>query len=74
MLSLAMYCIGNFGLMLISLLETIIVMYLMKKDSHPKPMETTGCLSDEGRDHNMFRDIFDKGKRLFKPILFLPKS
>ncbi|XP_033466547.2 5-hydroxytryptamine receptor 3A-like [Epinephelus lanceolatus] len=30
---IAVYCIGMFGLMLLSLLETILVMYLMDKDS-----------------------------------------
>jgi len=29
----ALYCIGIFGLMLLSLLETILVMHLMEKDS-----------------------------------------
>lgn len=31
--SSAVYCIGNFGLMLLSLLETILVMHLMAKDA-----------------------------------------
>lgn len=29
------YCIGIFGLMMLSLLETILVMYLMEKDDGP---------------------------------------
>ncbi|XP_069015938.1 5-hydroxytryptamine receptor 3A-like [Embiotoca jacksoni] len=37
---IAVYCIGIFGLMLLSLLETILVMYLMAKDSASKENET----------------------------------
>nr|XP_046234310.1 5-hydroxytryptamine receptor 3A-like [Scatophagus argus] len=33
---IAVYCIGIFALMLLSLLETILVMYLMEKDSSPQ--------------------------------------
>lgn len=32
--SSAVYCIGIFALMLLSLLETIFVMHLMEKDNH----------------------------------------
>uniref|UniRef100_A0A3Q1GUB3 5-hydroxytryptamine receptor 3A-like n=1 Tax=Acanthochromis polyacanthus TaxID=80966 RepID=A0A3Q1GUB3_9TELE len=39
---IALYCIGIFGLMLLSLLETIVVMYLMEKDSAPQDDETDG--------------------------------
>uniref|UniRef100_A0A3Q1CI50 Uncharacterized protein n=2 Tax=Amphiprion ocellaris TaxID=80972 RepID=A0A3Q1CI50_AMPOC len=39
---IAVYCIGIFGLMLLSLLETIVVMYLMEKDSAPQDDETDG--------------------------------
>ncbi|XP_040923384.1 5-hydroxytryptamine receptor 3A-like [Toxotes jaculatrix] len=31
---IAVYCVGIFSLMMLSLLETIVVMYLMEKDSH----------------------------------------
>lgn len=31
----AVYCIGNFALMLLSLLETILVMHLIEKDISP---------------------------------------
>ncbi|XP_069373631.1 5-hydroxytryptamine receptor 3A-like isoform X2 [Paralichthys olivaceus] len=33
---IALYCIGVFGLMMLSLLETIVVMYLIQKDSAPQ--------------------------------------
>lgn len=32
-LPLVVYCVGIFGLMMLSLLETILVMYLMEKDN-----------------------------------------
>lgn len=35
----ALYCIGIFGLMLLSLIETIVVMYLIEKDSAPEDGE-----------------------------------
>ncbi|XP_029978307.1 5-hydroxytryptamine receptor 3A-like isoform X2 [Sphaeramia orbicularis] len=57
---IAMYCIGNFALMLISLLETIVVMYLMKKDSHQEnETDATGCLIEDGKNNI---NIFDRGK------------
>ncbi|XP_070708058.1 5-hydroxytryptamine receptor 3A-like [Pempheris klunzingeri] len=37
---IAIYCIGSFGLMMLSLLETILVMYLIRKDSQDnEPLE-----------------------------------
>ena len=33
------YCIGIFGLMMLSLLETILVLYLMAKDSQDNEMD-----------------------------------
>ncbi|XP_047183652.1 5-hydroxytryptamine receptor 3A-like [Scophthalmus maximus] len=41
---IAVYCIGVFTLMLLSLLETILVMYLIRRDLAPQDSET-----DEGR-------------------------
>ncbi|XP_040885392.1 5-hydroxytryptamine receptor 3A-like [Toxotes jaculatrix] len=46
---IAVYCIGIFALMMLSLLETIVVMYLMEKDLHQSnkadkdPHLTEGC-------------------------------
>ncbi|XP_029383450.1 5-hydroxytryptamine receptor 3A-like isoform X2 [Echeneis naucrates] len=37
---IALYCIGMFALMLLSLVETILVMYLLDKDSPPQNGET----------------------------------
>ncbi|XP_034427369.1 5-hydroxytryptamine receptor 3A-like [Hippoglossus hippoglossus] len=37
---IAVYCIGVFTLMMLSLLETVLVMYLIKKDSAPRDDET----------------------------------
>lgn len=39
---IAVYCIGIFALMLFSLLETIVVMYLMEKDSVSQSNDTDG--------------------------------
>ncbi|XP_039472710.1 5-hydroxytryptamine receptor 3A-like [Oreochromis aureus] len=39
---IAIYCIGIFALMLLSLLETILVMYLIEKDSTAQHNETNG--------------------------------
>ncbi|XP_041672080.1 5-hydroxytryptamine receptor 3A-like [Cheilinus undulatus] len=49
---IAMYCIGTFGLMMLSLLETILVMYLMEKDSASQNRETDKgrCLSEDCED------------------------
>uniref|UniRef100_A0AAV2LHD9 5-hydroxytryptamine receptor 3A-like n=1 Tax=Knipowitschia caucasica TaxID=637954 RepID=A0AAV2LHD9_KNICA len=64
---IAIYCIGIFAMMLLSLLETIVVMYLMKKDLHPetpkeeKEEEEAGCVTEDTRDHNMFSHIFHRG-------------
>ncbi|XP_034564562.1 5-hydroxytryptamine receptor 3A-like [Notolabrus celidotus] len=63
---IAMYCIGVFGLMLLSLLETILVMYLMEKDSTPLDNEadkdrslSEDCEEKQGNVKfcNCFRDI-----------------
>ncbi|XP_069576051.1 5-hydroxytryptamine receptor 3A-like [Brachyistius frenatus] len=49
---IAVYCIGIFTLMLLSLLETIVVMYLINKDSASQENETDGdrSLREDSRD------------------------
>ncbi|KAM3592810.1 uncharacterized protein V6R79_025587 [Siganus canaliculatus] len=37
---IVVYCIGIFGLMLLSLLETIVIMYLIEKDTEPQDNDT----------------------------------
>ncbi|KAK5917728.1 hypothetical protein CgunFtcFv8_002549 [Champsocephalus gunnari] len=46
---IAVYCIGIFGLMMVSLLETILVMYLIEKDSASKERkaDTNRSLSED---------------------------
>ncbi|XP_028990101.1 5-hydroxytryptamine receptor 3A-like [Betta splendens] len=46
---IAVYCIGVFALMLLSLLETILVMYLMEQDSASESSEADKDSSDEGK-------------------------
>ncbi|XP_053197012.1 5-hydroxytryptamine receptor 3A-like [Scomber japonicus] len=56
---IAVYCLGVFGLMLLSLLETIVVMYLMEKDSESRDNEAD-------RDQSVNEDCGDKhGKAKF---------
>ena len=47
--STAMYCMGTFSLMLLSLLETVVVTYLLAKDSVLQKTETD-------KDHNEKED------------------
>ncbi|XP_049420078.1 5-hydroxytryptamine receptor 3A-like isoform X1 [Epinephelus fuscoguttatus] len=54
---IAIYCIGVFGLMLLSLLETIVVMYLMEKDSDSQD-------SDADRDQSLCKDCGDKESKV----------
>ncbi|XP_026034069.1 5-hydroxytryptamine receptor 3A-like [Astatotilapia calliptera] len=63
---IAVYCIGVFALMLLSLLETILVMHLIEKDSPAQDNETDGNQSlveccEEKQDisnfHSCFRDM-----------------
>ncbi|XP_041672082.1 5-hydroxytryptamine receptor 3A-like [Cheilinus undulatus] len=63
---IAIYCIGIFGLMLLSLLETILVMYLMEKDSASQEgrSDKDRSLSEDcedkpckGKFHNCLRDM-----------------
>ncbi|XP_045925189.1 5-hydroxytryptamine receptor 3A-like isoform X1 [Micropterus dolomieu] len=44
---IATYCIGIFGLMLLSLLETILVMHLMEKDSQDDEADKDQSLSED---------------------------
>ncbi|XP_060900076.1 5-hydroxytryptamine receptor 3A-like [Labrus mixtus] len=56
---IAVYCIGVFGLMMTSLLETILVMYLMQKDKEADKQQRLNEDSMEKRGHfqNCFRDM-----------------
>ncbi|XP_065805270.1 5-hydroxytryptamine receptor 3A-like [Labrus bergylta] len=63
---IAMYCVGIFGLMMLSLLETIFVMYLMEKDSAPQNdwTDKEQSLSEDCKDtrgknkfHTFFKDL-----------------
>ncbi|XP_076007891.1 5-hydroxytryptamine receptor 3A-like, partial [Genypterus blacodes] len=49
---IAMYCIGIFALMLLSLLETIIVMYLIEKDREKTLDEDSEDKQDKSTFHN----------------------
>ena len=57
-LSSAVYCIGVFSLMMLSLLETVLVMYLIEKDSAPR---------DEQKQSKVFNKLFHlcKGNKVF---------
>ncbi|KAG7507925.1 5-hydroxytryptamine receptor 3A-like [Solea senegalensis] len=50
---IAVYCIGVFALMMLSLLETILVMYLMEKDNAPQDDQTD-------KDHKQSQACEDK--------------
>ncbi|TDG97855.1 hypothetical protein EPR50_G00212000 [Perca flavescens] len=52
---IAVFCIGMFGLMMLSLLETILVMHLMEKDSASQDDEAD-------KDQNLSEDCNKKGK------------
>ncbi|XP_068439547.1 5-hydroxytryptamine receptor 3A-like [Clinocottus analis] len=52
---IAVYCVGIFGLMLLSLLETILVMHLMEKDSKP----SKDSAADKGRSEGSNRRGMD---------------
>ncbi|XP_034564563.1 5-hydroxytryptamine receptor 3A-like [Notolabrus celidotus] len=54
---IAIYCIGVFGLMLMSLLETIVVMYLLEKDSEHQDSKTDA-------DQSLCRDCNDKQEKV----------
>ncbi|XP_034564371.1 5-hydroxytryptamine receptor 3A-like [Notolabrus celidotus] len=54
---IAIYCIGIFGLMLMSLLETIVVMYLLEKDSEHQDSKTDA-------DQSLCRDCNDKQEKV----------
>ncbi|XP_035002393.2 5-hydroxytryptamine receptor 3A-like [Hippoglossus stenolepis] len=51
---IAVYCIGMFALMMLSLLETIVLMYLIEKDSAPRDNKKNRSLRDkcnQGKDN-----------------------
>ncbi|XP_042364142.1 5-hydroxytryptamine receptor 3A-like [Plectropomus leopardus] len=63
---IAIYCIGIFGLMMLSLMETIVVMYLMEKDSASQDSEADkdhswsedcGVKQSKVSFHNSFREV-----------------
>ncbi|XP_063338377.1 5-hydroxytryptamine receptor 3A-like [Pelmatolapia mariae] len=65
---IAVYCIGGFSLMLLSLLETILVMHLLDKDSAAQDNETDGIQnlsenSGEKQDIFNFQSCFRDIKR-----------
>eukprot|EP00066_Takifugu_rubripes_P028499 XP_011617765.1 PREDICTED: 5-hydroxytryptamine receptor 3A-like [Takifugu rubripes] len=52
---IAVYCIGNFALMLLSLLETILVMHLLERDNSPPSVSNRDqTLGDEKEGHSIF--------------------
>ncbi|XP_031171639.1 5-hydroxytryptamine receptor 3A-like [Sander lucioperca] len=55
---IVVYCIGMFGLMMLSLLETILVMYLMEKDSASQDNEAD-------KDQSLSEDCNKQGKVSF---------
>ncbi|XP_035853634.1 5-hydroxytryptamine receptor 3A-like isoform X1 [Sander lucioperca] len=55
---IAVYCIGMFGLMMLSLLETILVMYLMEKDAASQDNEAD-------KDQSLSEDCNKQGKVSF---------
>ncbi|XP_026207668.1 5-hydroxytryptamine receptor 3A-like [Anabas testudineus] len=63
---IAAYCIGIFALMMLSLLETIVVMYLMEKDSSSEDNEANGDqdLSEASNNRSSERD--EKSPELLK--------
>ncbi|XP_053270307.1 5-hydroxytryptamine receptor 3A-like [Pleuronectes platessa] len=55
---IAVYCIGIFALMMLSLLETIVLMYLIEKDSAPQDNEKNRSMRDkcnQGKDNHKTR-------------------
>ncbi|TDG97856.1 hypothetical protein EPR50_G00212010 [Perca flavescens] len=55
---IAVYCIGMFGLMMLSLMETILVMHLMEKDSKDQSLsEDCGDKPGKVSFHNCCRDV-----------------
>ncbi|XP_034426825.1 5-hydroxytryptamine receptor 3A-like [Hippoglossus hippoglossus] len=62
---IAVYCIGVFGLMMLSLLETIVVMYLMEKDLAPQEdkAEKDRCLKEDKRGQVNFHNCEEEEKK-----------
>ncbi|XP_034534354.1 5-hydroxytryptamine receptor 3A-like [Notolabrus celidotus] len=62
---IAIYCIGAFGFMMLSLLETILMMYLKEKDDVSQDKEADedqspedNCGEKPGRMQKFFRDVY----------------
>ncbi|XP_062234767.1 5-hydroxytryptamine receptor 3A-like [Platichthys flesus] len=55
---IAVYCIGVFSLMMLSLLETVLVMYLIEKDSAPREdkAEKDRCLKETEEEGRSLRE------------------
>ncbi|XP_033182729.1 5-hydroxytryptamine receptor 3A-like [Anabas testudineus] len=66
---IAAYCIGIFALMMLSLLETIVVMYLLEKDSSSEDNEANGDqdLSEASNNRSSERD--EKSPELLKIVI-----
>ncbi|XP_030580212.1 5-hydroxytryptamine receptor 3A-like [Archocentrus centrarchus] len=62
---IVVYCIGIFALMLLSVLETILMMHLIEKDSAAQDDETDGerSLAENSRDRPNFHSCFREMKR-----------
>ncbi|KAM8836392.1 5-hydroxytryptamine receptor 3A-like [Spinachia spinachia] len=60
---IAVYCIGMFGLMMLSLLETILVMYLMGKDSQDNEADKNQSQSEDcgGKVGKVVLHNYDRG-------------
>ncbi|XP_060951355.1 5-hydroxytryptamine receptor 3A-like [Limanda limanda] len=62
---IAVYCIGVFSLMMLSLMETVLVMYLIQKDSAPRDGDET---EEEGR--SLREDKRDSNKQFYSKSKF----
>ncbi|XP_034534357.1 5-hydroxytryptamine receptor 3A-like, partial [Notolabrus celidotus] len=67
---IAIYCIGAFGFMMLSLLETILMMYLKEKDDVSQDKEADedqspedNCGEKPGRMHHFFRGEIQQGAK-----------
>ncbi|XP_073345268.1 5-hydroxytryptamine receptor 3A-like [Pagrus major] len=60
---IATFCIGIFGLMMLSLLETIFVMYLMRKDLENNEADEDQSLSEDCGDKVSFKNCFRDKKK-----------
>ncbi|XP_074477032.1 5-hydroxytryptamine receptor 3A-like [Sebastes fasciatus] len=66
---IAVYCIGIFSLMMLSLMETILVMHLKEKDSASQDNEgSSSQLTEESRD---FEELSDEQREAVKTLTLL---